>query len=347
MFFHDGGRELSSLPAWASYLIKIGFRWPSGTFRRVLLVSMPCDSAAAGLITLGSLIRDLGNPKANNIEGHYAGLLRYATQYIRYCRVCRIRCVPDVAGCGYAAEASGLIRHRASGSNSRKGRKKLFTISERTIEENRLILSRPDEGNLTWWPDLNGICDLQIDGEPFPENRFTEGQLSADPYRHLVDDASFISENLQRSYSGLCLAGRSTGEDATKHICAGIRFDILGRQIGLDELLTIQGWSRSASISRVAFFNSRTEKFDRNVLSPALVVADGDMAFRAVIANREFQRSDVIGVIHRTLQRERLEAVGNQIQSMRQWYTDDIELVTHLAEPPRGISIAALRKSQS
>jgi len=344
MLFLEGDKEWSNLPQWASYLLHMGYSWPAGNVRRIALISMPCDSAAAGLIVLGALIRDLGDPKANNIEGHYDALLRYARQYVQYCRNCQMRCIPEVAGCGYTTEATGLIRHRPAGTKSRKGRKKFFRISERTIDENRLVLTSPEQGNLTWWPDLNSAYDFQVDGEPFPENRLIDGVLSADPYKQLMGDAPIVPENLRRPFSGLCMAGRTMGDAATRHICADIRFGISDRNLGLDELLTIRGWTRSNPIYRVAFFNSRTEEFDRYVQSPDLVVADGDSAFISATSHKAFQRTSVIGVIHRTLERDRLESVGNKIQSLRQWYMDDNEIMDLIREPPLGIRITALRK---
>lgn len=344
MLFLEGKKEWSNLPQWASYLLHMGYRWPAGGGRRIALVSMPCDSAAAGLIVLGALIRDLGDPKANNIEGHYDALLRYARQYISYCRSCQARCIPEAAGCGYTTEATGLIRHRPAEGKSRKYRKKPFRISERTIEENRLVLSGPEDGS-TWWTDVTKAYEFQVDGEPFPENRLIDGTISEDPYKQLISEATIVPENLRRPYSGLCMAGRAMGDAPTRHICADIHFGISDRNTGLDELLTIRGWTRSNPISRVAFFNSRTEEFDRSVESPRLVVADGDLAFLSVTSHKEFQRSSVIGVIHRTLDRERLESVGNKIQSMRQWYIDDNELMGSISTPPLGIKITALCKS--
>jgi hypothetical protein len=69
---------------WVDFLIKLGFGWPSGTARarRISLVSMPCDSAGAGLVTLGAMIRDLGNSAANDSDGHYDALLRHARQFL-------------------------------------------------------------------------------------------------------------------------------------------------------------------------------------------------------------------------------------------------------------------------
>ena len=114
MFFSEANQEWQVVPRWVTFLIRLGYNWPCGVLgqRRIALISMPCDSAAAGLIALGALIRDLGNPNANDVDGHYDALLRYARQYLGYCRDCTMRCQPELKGCGYAAEVTGLVRDK-------------------------------------------------------------------------------------------------------------------------------------------------------------------------------------------------------------------------------------------
>ena len=57
---------------------------------------------------------------------------------------------------------------------------------------------------------------------------------------------------------------------------------------------------------------------DTNAISPALVIADGDASFLKVLARTEFQHSDIIGVFHRTIDRDRLELLGNRMIGLRQ-----------------------------
>jgi hypothetical protein len=75
-----------------------------------------------------------------------------------------------------------------------------------------------------------------------------------------------------------------------------------------------------------------------------LVVADGDVSFLKVLDDSEFQRSDVIGVIQRTLERDSLESVGNRMLGLHQWYAEDIELMDQFRNIPVGISLAILRR---
>jgi len=52
----------------------------------------------------------------------------------------------------------------------------------------------------------------------------------------------------------------------------------------------------------------------------------------------------VIGIVPRTLDRERLEAIGNRMQGLSQWYVEDSELAARNAGAPRGITLSILRQ---
>ena len=133
--FSEAGRDWRPIPHWAEFLIQLGYGWPIATpgQRRIALVSMPCDSAAAGLIALGALIRDLGNNTATNVGGHYNALLRYARQYIKSCRDCDMRCHPELKRCGYSYEATGLVRDKNN---------KRYCVSESTdFNQGRFIVA--------------------------------------------------------------------------------------------------------------------------------------------------------------------------------------------------------------
>src|SRR6202043_2958558 len=104
-----------------------------------------------------------------------------------------------------------------------------------------------------------------------------------------------------------------------------IRFACGGREHGLADLLTIDDWSDSNPVSRISFYNSRTGRLDRFGCSPSLVVADGDSGFLRVLDEQRFQNSDVIGVVERTLEHDRLESVGNKMTALRRWYGGQAE----------------------
>ena len=67
MRFLDDQNENENLPNWAYFLINFGYQSKlyTGSKRRIALISMPCESAAAGLVSLGALIRDLEDPQAS------------------------------------------------------------------------------------------------------------------------------------------------------------------------------------------------------------------------------------------------------------------------------------------
>lgn len=347
-FFSEAGGEWRKPPLWVESLIQLGYRWGGDLQgqRRVALVSMPCDSAACGLIALGALIRDLRNPKANEYDGYYDALLRYARQYLESCRDCDLaECKPDVKRCGYVAKVSGRLR-------SPKFSRKTFTISEKTDFNRRQIAweyphAPGHSKNVTQYPSPTHAMNWHIEGEPPSQISDGAGALPEEMYRQIVEAAQIVDENLRRSFSDLCLAGRVSGETATREACAAVRFRCSTGEYGLPDLLTVHGWSRFSVVSRMTFFNTRNEKFDRRALSPALVVADGDVSVLKVLGRSEFQTSDVIGVIHRTIERDRMEAVGTRMLGLHQWYAEDFEMVSRLPVMPRGINVSILKKRTS
>jgi hypothetical protein len=336
MVFSEGDRDWQPIPAWARFLIAFGYRWPRDgpRRRRIALISMPCDSAAAGLVTLGTLIRDLANPDANDIAGHYDALMRHAQQYLESCRDCDLKCHPQVKQCGHIAEASGRVR-------SERFPRRTYLISNRTsIQEGQLVFFYRDK---IYSPNRQFVTDWYLDGHPLPQLETVDGQLPSDPYQQIIEEGQILPENLRKTYSGLCLASRAAGESATREMFASIRFRESTAEFRLGDLLTVHGWS-TASISRVSFFNVRTGTVDRTSGSPALVVADGDPSFLKVAGRPEFQQSDILGVISRTLERDALEAVGNKMQALRQWYAQDNEALARMTPSPLGISVTMLKR---
>jgi len=192
-------------------------------------------------------------------------------------------------------------------------------------------------------PLVEELKEFYIDGDPAPEWNNSHGELPAGIYSQLIPDAPILPENLRRSYSGLCLAGRVAGESHTRNLCASIRFRDQGPETALDQLLAVHGWSKSV-VSRVSFFNARTLEFDRACVNPSLAVADGDVSFLRIMTRTEFSHGDVIAVVDRTMERDRLEAVGHKLSDLSQWYVPDSDLVAKLPPAPRGISVAILRR---
>lgn len=234
------------MPRWARFLVDFGYKWliEASPLRRIALISMPCDSAAAGLVALGSMIRNLTNPKANDVDGHYDSLRRFAIQYLTSCRDCDLRCDPLSKGCGHKSEASGRINKL----NEKKKIKRYVVSSERTDLGKEEIWFFGDGAN--HWLNPKYAADWWIEGEPPPQ---LDDNISALPevvYAEIVDGALIIPENLRRSFSGLCLAGRSAGESATRDSYASVRLRVGDLEYGLHELLTVYQWHQQPISSR-------------------------------------------------------------------------------------------------
>jgi hypothetical protein len=238
--------------------------------------------------------------------------------------------------CGYAAEATGFLRY--------KGAKYRILRSITCYGESGLVLSR-DGG--TWTIFKKYFRDFRIDGEPPSRLSGTEPALSEQPYREIVEEARVLPNNLRESYSGLCLAGRIVGKTSSREAYSAIRFGNTETNYDLPRLLTIPEWSKNATVSRTVFFNTRTEHLESRQSSVSLVIADGDVSFLRVLNRREFQRSDIIGVFNRTIERSNLELVGNRITQLRQWYVDDLEAFHERPKIPRGIGVTILKRKVS
>jgi hypothetical protein len=334
--FSEAKGEWRPAPQWVEFLVRFGYEWRSEerTQRRIAVVSMPCDSAAAGLIALGALVGDLCRSDVTNLTNHYQALLQYATQYLRGCAICGVRCHPELKGCGYVAEAAGVLRH-----NQLRGEFPITAITD--SDTPRFVVGH--KGG-TWTVSPKTAVNFRIDKDPLPKLVNGEGTLPAAAYADIIEGAPIISQNVSESFSGLCFAGRTMGKTATHAVCASIRLRCGGVEYGLPELLAVHGWSGSHRIARTNFFNSRTEEIDHLGSETALVVADGDGSFLKVLDLPQFQRSDIVGAINRNVDRERSESVGNRIVGLRQWFVEDSEICAGQLQPPAGIRILRLKK---
>jgi hypothetical protein len=313
--FSEANGAWQRVPEWAEFLVRFGFAWCDSkpAVRRIAIVSMPCDSAAAGLVALGAMRKRLELDDANDSISHLQ----------------RIE--------GLVSRGSGqtFLRHRRL-----KGR---FLVERVDAKGMLWVRQEPSKTALRTVILPSQSSDWRFDGEAPPR---AEGEDV--PYRQfyseLVEGAgAIVISNLAKSDSGICLTGRVLGESASQEILAAIRFKITDRTADLSQLLTLQHWS-PGSISRVTFFNARTGQLDRGTGSPGLVVTDGDAAFLKVVEASDFQQSDVIAITHRAVERDRLEAIGVKIADLSQWYVLDTELLDRLRSVPQGIAVSALKR---
>jgi hypothetical protein len=315
--FSEDNEPWRPVPRWADFLLSFGFAWrtTAATPRRIALISMPCDSAAAGLIALGAMRKVLETDEANDTAAHFE----------------RIK----------ALTANGaenwFLRHKSKRLKGRFVVEKIdrgmvWVHEERSKTRVRTTITPKDAND---W-QFEGEAPVQaLAGNPVPYDEF---------YAGLIPGAEQpLAANLRLSDSRVCFAGRVGGERASRRALEGVRFQTSGRTSDLSELLTIQAWSPGL-ISRVTFFNARTRKLDRATGIPQVIIADGDQAFLKVIETEAFRNGDVVGVIHRTMERNRLEAVGNKMADLsQQWYSPDTQASAG-NQSPKGITISVLRR---
>lgn len=311
MQYSERNGTWQDIPYWADFLVKFGFCWPERTTecRRVALVSMPCDSPAAGLVTLGAMRKLLENHRANDINQHFIRLQNGTDRFFR--------------------QKNNRGRYRFDHADA----------------NGFWVVLVPQKRDTRWNIHKNNACDWHFDDEPLVEviagNQLPYGSI----YRDLINQGGEVQvTNLRHSHSGICLAGRVMGETKTREIMADFQLKSdRSVPVGLDQLLTVHGWSHT-HISRVSFFNARTKKRDRETTPPCIVVADGDGAFLTALDYQLFSNSDIIATIDRTLERDRLEAVTQKMASMSQWYVREEKLPEELPHVPKGISVAIWMK---
>lgn len=318
--FSEGGLVWQPVPKWVSFLIGLGSIWGTveQTHRRIGIVSMPCDSAGAGIIALGAMLNRLTLPNADDSNSHFQRL----------------------ESLGGKLPSTSIRHHRYRGR------------FELVRDNGRLWAKQTTSSNKLNGPGRTVIfsqhaTDWRIDGEPAVEAVTGTKLMCAGLYEALSSGFGLISEsNLSRSDSALCLAGRIAGEVPSRSMMSAYHFQQKGQTVDLARLLTIQGWGTD-KISRLRFFNTRTGEFDRGSGSATLAVVDGDSAFLRVVDHEDFRETDLVAVINRAVQRDRLESLGQKIVEQGQWYEPDVERAGAVPEVPPGISISLLRRRKA
>jgi hypothetical protein len=321
MQFSEANGPWQATPEWVEFLVKSGLNsgLPTEGTRRILIISMPCESAAAGLVALGALCRRLSIDGANDANSHFQRIDKLATKsaaeiYLQHCnQPGRFRLEPK--------DHNGLIwvrNERACGS--RRTRMTRNTIFPSNAREWRFDGEAPVSVS-------DGV------GLQFP---YFYKELSGEGFAP-------VASNLTKSDSGICLAGRVSGESVSQTILTQIQFRCHNEDANLASLLAIQNWS-PGTISRVSFFNARTGQVDRNTGLTRLVVADGDLSFLRVLESPVFRNCDVIGLIHRVVNRDRLEAIGLKITELGQWYTPELRALNGTGRAPQGITLLGMKR---
>jgi hypothetical protein len=315
MRFSDADGAWQNVPEWVSYLLRFGYDWPRPVpgQRRIGVISLPCDSAAAGLVALGAMRRRLEEVGADDVNAHFARLCALALR---------------------SGEPS-FLRHLT--------RKKGRWVFARQDPDGKVFLKNLSRGYLMYAGDA---CDWQFEGEPPVRVRVGDRIPYESVYSELLDGAGPLhQDNLSRTDSGVCLAGRLLGEQGTQKVLAEITFEADGCRADLSQLLTVHSWTPQ-TISRASLFNARTGEHDRTAVRPQLVVADGDVSFLKVVDREEFEKSDVIGVTHLMVERDRLEDLAEKLESLRRRHYESSDGAGGVSKPPpRGVAAVTIRRS--
>lgn len=315
--FSEANGQWGPAPPWVRYLIDFGYLFGAQPqdFRRIGIISMPCESAGAGLVALGALRYRLSLAGADDAHSHFDRLCRLATSKPTSPNIYH----PEYGGPflikGTYAEGALKVEMQPPG----RRKKRLLRVA--------IFPDRAVEWQIEDEPPV-----MQLEGDSRPYLPI---------YEHLVEGSQrVIPSNLVRSDSAICLAGRVAGEIATREALSQVRFRIGNQPANLAELATVHGWSNGA-VSRLTFFNSRTEKVDRCPAPPIVVVADGDLALLKVLSAKAFYGSHVLGVVHRAVERDRLESLGNALNN--QWYSLEGAGLPAGPVTPNGIAVSLLR----
>ncbi len=316
--FSEGNDLWQPVPAWALFMLDLGWHWsdlPKST-RRVSLITTPCESCAAALVILGAMIRRLSIDGANDLESHF----RRIESFVRERNQEAILKLDGKRG-RYVVDGElepGMIWVRELNSSRATRQTITFATAGR-------------------WR-IDGAPPVQIhQGNALP-GRFIYSALSA-------NGCSPIKENLSRTDSAICLAGRAIGLAGTLQAYRKLRFKVADSDFDTASLLSVHPWTPDI-VSRVSFFNTRTGQLDRETCTPSLVVADGNAAMSKILDQDKFRESDVIAVIPRTLDRSSLEDVGNRMSGLLQWYYPD-KSISPLRNLPAGITSVTLSRKTS
>ena len=303
------------VPHWVRWFLQFGYRWSHRRgHRRICIVSTPCESPAAALIALGLMRRRLEVPEAGDLANHMGRLRDLytsgATQVV-------LRRLPNKKRFHFA----GIDRDGALWAH----------MAGRPCPRYKII----EEFAFDWY----------VEGEP-PVQATRDAPVVLSVILEALFDGStaVLHKNLALTDSAICLAGRVAGEQQTHADLSTVRFRYGESAESLGSLLTVHGW-HEGRVSRVAYFNSRTQSLDRAVGAMQTVSADGAAALVRVAAEPHFREADIIAVVPRTADPDQLESASQYLASLAQWYTprrfDD---TVGLGKMPHGVSIIWLGK---
>lgn len=319
MQYFEADRFYDEVPAWVASALRLGYEWSltGSNTRRIGLLSMPCDSEAAGLITLGALRRDLESATANHVDTHFDLLLKS----------CHERARARIHSEASKEEAGWDVRHVVDDTRWR------FVDYDNELDaivledaRHRPVIRRKGK-NI---PNQNGACSRYLlrshaaewQLRDFLLSQMAPGEkgLEMSDYIDLPGCTGPIEEaNLRRSYEGLVLVGSGAARDTyymQKFYTTG--FAKADRKLPLGNLLTLHHDERKI-IQRLRFINAHSQH-NKAVYPAKLVVADGIPAFLS--AEKLFSNSDIIGVCNRDAPVEAILQLKDLLNDKMRYYND-------------------------
>ncbi|EKN3947820.1 hypothetical protein DVP60_08690 [Yersinia enterocolitica] len=330
-------------PAWAATALSLGYRWSlSGSnTRRIGLLSMPCESCAAGLIALGALRNDLERTTADHVDTYFDLLLQVCHERVS----ARMRCK------SFNKEADWDLRYVIDDTRWRFVAHDHYKGADAIVLEDarrRPVIKRKaksishQNGACRFYLMRHHAIDWQLRDCPLPQLATGENMLKISDYSELPGCAGPIVEtNLSRSYEGLVLVGGG-GERSSQYMqkLYGSGFTIADRRLPLGDLLTLHHRERKY-IQRLSFLNERTPHY-KAVYPAKLVVADGILALLS--AEKLFRDSDIIGVCSRDASTEAILQLKDWMSGRIRYYTD-IDTTHYLPDDiPAGILLRVLQR---
>ena len=327
--FIDGANGARPVPPWVGYLVRFGYHFAANKSgaRHISLISLPGDSPGGALVALGAMRRRLESQTANDISSHFE---RIKSGVVRGDRVSTLRHVGTRSRYKFdRVDQDGTLWLLETPSNQRTSRKSAPRFPVR--------ISVSSNTSANW--QFEGEAPLHVlPGQALPWRSIYQGLP-------VHTDAGILGANLATTDSAICLAGRIAGDAPTRAMCDSVGFRADGLSASLGSLLSIQEWV-PGKVSRVSYFNPRTDRVDRGRGHTTVVIADGDGSFLDVISHSLFETCHVIGVMSRIIGRDQLESVGSKLEAMRQWFEVEDDPTQGGEAAPLGIRVMTLKARQ-
>ena len=77
-----------------------------------------------------------------------------------------------------------------------------------------------------------------------------------------------------------------------------------------------------------------------------MVIVDGVGSFNKIIDKKEFKESDIIALVSRTEEPNKILEMTTKLNGMDQWYEPDLDCLLKIQPPPPGIGLTLRRRAR-